>query len=107
MDNILTTGVSFLQDVEAILLLDYGFESSDSKNRLEEFLYLQTFLKAHQLSNTGVKLYLATTEGDLYREIQNQNSGIPSIIYSNTEVCLVEKYANKILVDILKGETIQ
>ena len=35
-DTILTTGVSFLQEVEAILLLDYGFENTDYLDRTKE-----------------------------------------------------------------------
>lgn len=102
-DTILTTGVSFLQEVEAILLLDYGFENTDYLARTKEFIYLQDALKVHQLANTGVKLYLATRDSDVYREIKNQDSGMPCILYLYVEVFILEKYANKILVDILKG----
>lgn len=102
-DALLETGSAFLQDVEAILLLDYGFQSMNPLKRIKEFIYLQDTLNVNKLENTGLKLYLATKDSDIYRELNNQESGMPSILYLYMEAFLMEKYSNKILVDILKG----
>lgn len=89
--------------MNAILLLDYAFkDANDERACLEEFIALQDVMNTLQLKH--VKLYLTTTNSDLYFIIKEGYNGYDGIIYPNTEVFLVrEGIKINYLVSVLSG----
>lgn len=101
-NTVIDNGTAFLQVVDAIVMLDYGFESGDEEGRAGEFIYLQDTLKSNSMQRT--KLYLITRNTNLYAMLRGEVEGIPGVHYVNTEVMLIDgDYAAKILGDIMKG----
>lgn len=99
-DEVSSTGLSFLEAVDSIAILDYGFEGNVN-NRISDFIALQDILNVRQAT---IKLYLLTKNSDMYDKLQNNTDGIPGILYTYTQVMLVKgKYSYKIIEDILKG----
>lgn len=89
--------------MNAILILDYAFkDATDERSSLEEFIALQDVMNTLRL--TKVKLYLVTTNSDLYFTIKEGYSGYEGIIYPNTEVFLVRDGIKvRYLVSVLSG----
>lgn len=104
-DTILEKGSAFLSDIEAILITDYGFSTSDFSKRYKEFIYLQDALNVNSIDTMEVNLYLATKDTDLYRELRNPTTSMPPFIYLFAEAYLIEgqNYPSKQLMDILRG----
>lgn len=102
-DDIYDNGITFLNNVDSILVLDYGFDVPDSHDRVKQFVELQDAINVSGLTET--KLYLVTKDSDIYTGIQSNIDGVPGIIYLETIVLAIEgEYKSKILYDILKGK---
>lgn len=102
-EDIMVNGVSFLQLVKSVVIIDYGFQSKTTEQRVNEFIELQDIMRSNSLQ--GTKLYLVTKDSDLYVHIRDSKGGIPGIHYINTKVMLLEgNYAPKIMGDILRGK---
>lgn len=97
------SGITFLNSVDSILILDFAFLTGITSQRIELFIELQDMLTASGLSRT--KLYLLTRNSDMYTGLQENVGGAPAILYINTEVMLIEnQYPVKILTDIIMGK---
>lgn len=102
-EDIMANGISFLQLVKSVIVVDYGFTSKTTEGRFNEFIELQDILKSNMLQ--GTKLYLITKDTDLNTKLRDGYNGMPGIHYMYTEVLLIEgQYKPKILGDILRGK---
>lgn len=100
--DVVDNGTSFLQVLKSVIVLDFGFTSTEAKDRAEEFIFLQDTLKSNSLRDT--KLYLITKDTDLFSLLRGEVGGLPGVHYLNTEVLLIEGgYAPKLLGDIFRG----
>lgn len=103
--EIIEYGVSFLENVESILLLDYAFVGDNSMDRAKDFLELQEVLHINGLTEDDAKLYFVTKDSDLYDIIRDERDGMPGIHYINAKVILVKgDYKQQVLFDTLRGK---
>lgn len=106
INDITTTGGIQLQDLKAVLILDYAFNfggTGDIDKIAEEFVAIQDLMRSNRMEN--ITLYLVTRNTDLYDKLKGTVSGVPGIYFESVQVLLArEDYKAALIRSVLLGE---
>lgn len=101
-DEVLSTGITFLNTVDVVFLTDYAFTNKDPDERYSELQALQDVLNT---KNYTRKVYLITKDSELYKTMRNPERKDENFIYLNTKIFIYEgKLKKNMLKDILLGK---
>lgn len=103
IEDLSSSGGLILQDLKAVLIIDYAFETSDSQKNAEEFVAIQDLMHTNNLSN--VTLYLITRDSDLYEKLKGTVAGIPGTYFESVQIFIIkDDYRPSLLKSVLQGE---
>lgn len=101
-EELFTRGITIIQDVDAILILDFGFTNRDSKERLDELISLQDVLDVKGFKK---KLYLVMKDSELYSILKKVDDENTNFVYKNTKVFLYDgKLSPNLLSNVVIGK---
>lgn len=105
IDNLSTGGLQ-LQELKAVMILDYAFQDDGESNMeqtvAEKFVRIQDLMVSEMLDT---KLYLLTRNSDLYDKLKGTVQGISGTYYHGTQVMIIKNdYQFEKIRSVLNGE---
>lgn len=106
-DSVLATAGNVLAGFEAILILDYAFDSAlDEDKMADDIVQLENILNTQRTAEIGIKLYYITKTSGVFKQLKGSVNGIPGDSYPLVHILALKdgKYDVKFIKSVLEGK---